>query len=108
LFGPFLYFIPYGYATGVVAEKISMSFTVIISIILAAISFIADVKHRAGIHRTIVWSLIAGVLFCLKDVEVFIWIMAICSLADEMIFVRLKDYYATALVASKEIDRRIP
>lgn len=106
LFGPFLYFIPYGYMIGEVTQKVSMSFTIILSVVLAAISFIVDVKHRAGLHRSIMWALIAGVLFCLKEVEVFIWIMAVCSLIDEMIFTRLRDYYKSALISNKEIDRR--
>ena len=65
LFGPFLYFIPYGYVTGEVTQKISMSLTIVLSIILAALSFVIDVKHRAGLHRSMMWALIAGVLFCL-------------------------------------------
>lgn len=34
--------------------------------------------------------------------------MAATSVIDELIFVRLKDYYKTALISNKEIDRRQP
>lgn len=106
LFGPLLYFIPYGYITGETVQKISMSFTVVLSLVLALISLITGVRARAGLHRTILWVLMAGVLFCLQEVKVFIWIMCITSILDELIFVKIKDYYKTAVISNKEIDRR--
>lgn len=106
LFGPLLYFIPYAYITGEVGHKIALSMTIIASVVLAVISLVVAVNHRAGLHRTIMWFLIAGVLFCLTEIKTFIWIMAITSVIDELVFVRLKDYYKTALISNKEIDRR--
>jgi hypothetical protein len=106
MFGPLLYFIPYGYITGVTVAKIGMSFTIILSVVLAAISALVGVASRAGLHRCILWALMAGVLFCLKEVEVFIWIMCGTSILDELVFTKLKDYYASALISNKELDRR--
>ena len=106
LFGPLLYFIPYGYVTGDVVEKICLSLTVTVSIVLAMISMIVSVTSRAGLHRCIMWTLIAGVLFCLKQIQTFIWIMCIASILDELIFVRLKERYRIALISNKELDRR--
>lgn len=106
LFGPLLYFIPYGYITGETVEKIGMSFTVIISVVLAVISIIISAIHRAGLHRCIMWVLISGVLFCLKEIQTFIWIMAITSILDELIFTKVRDHYKAALISNKEIDRR--
>lgn len=107
LFGPFIYFIPYGYITGEMGDKVIMSFSVVTSLILALISAITDIKHRAGLHRVILWGLIIGVLFCLQQVKTFIYIMALTSIVDEIIFVRLKDYYKAAEIANKEMDRRV-
>ena len=107
LFGPLLYFIPYGYITGETIEKIGMSFTVITALILSMISILVSATHRAGLHRCIMWVLIAGVLFCLEKVQVFIWIMAITSILDELIFTKVKDHYKAALISNKEIDRRV-
>lgn len=107
LFGPFLYFIPYGYITGEVTQKICMSFSVILSMLFAVFSIIIDAKQRAGLHRCILWILIIGVLFCLKEIQAFIWIMAITSIIDELVFTRLADYYKTALISNKELDRRL-
>ena len=106
LFGPLLYFVPYGYATGAVVEKIAMSFTVIASVILALISIIVSVTARAGLHRCIMWILITGVLFTLPEIQTFIWIMAITSILDELVFTKIRDHYKAALISNREIDRR--
>ena len=106
LFGPFLYFVPYGYYISENTQRISMSFSLVLSAILVIISFIIDVKHRAGIHRSIMWCMIAGVLFCLRKVEVFIWIMCITSILDEFVITKVRDFYKQALLSNKEIDRR--
>lgn len=106
LFGPLLYFIPYGYITGETVSKIGMSFTVILSVVLAVISLLFSVTARAGLHRCIMWILISGVLFCLKEIQVFIWIMAITSILDELVFTKIRDHYKAALISNKEIDRR--
>lgn len=107
LFGPLLYFIPYGYVTGETVEKIGMSFTIIASVILAVISILVSVTARAGLHRCIMWILISGVLFTLKEIQVFIWIMAVTSILDELIFTKVRDHYKAALISNKEIDRRM-
>ena len=106
LFGPLFYFIPYGYITGETIEKIGMSFTVITALILSMISILVSTTARAGLHRCVMWVLIAGVLFCLTEVQTFIWIMAITSIIDELIFTKLKDHYKAALISNREIDRR--
>lgn len=106
LFGPLLYFVPYGYATGAVVEKIAMSFTIIASVILALISILVSVTARAGLHRCIMWILITGVLFTLQEIQLFIWIMAVTSILDELVFTKIRDHYKAALISNKEIDRR--
>ena len=106
LFGPLLYFVPYGYVTGETVEKIGMSFTIIASVILAVISILVSVTARAGLHRCIMWILITGVLFTLQEIQVFIWIMAVTSILDELVFTKIRDHYKAALISNREIDRR--
>lgn len=106
LIGPFLYFVPYAFVTGEVVSKLALSFATLFSLILGAISFIVDIKHKAGLHRSMLWTMIGGVLFCLSSVRPFIWIMAIVSLIDELIFVPIKDHYKTATATNREIDKR--
>lgn len=107
LIGPFLYFLPAAFIGGEVVSKIVLGFSTVVSIILALISFLVDFKHRAGLHRSIMWTLIAGILFCLSSIKPFIWIMAIASIFDELIFTKLKDHYHTAHLTNAEIDKRI-
>lgn len=106
LIGPFLYYLPYGYIHGETTDKISMSITIVIAVVLAVISFVVDVSHRSNLHRSIIWVLISGILFCLKEVEVFIWIMCIASILDELIFTKVRDHYKLLYKTNKEIDRR--
>lgn len=106
MFGPLLYFIPLGYATGETTTKVTMSLTVVISIVLAFISLVVDVRSKQGLHKSIMWILMAGVLFALEEVKVFIWIMCITSVLDELVFVKMKDYYKACLISNREIDRR--
>lgn len=107
LIGPFVYYLPAAFILGEVVQKISLGLTVILAIVLAAISFIVDVTHRAGLHRTILWLLIIGIMTCLARVQTFIWIMAITSILDELIFSRLANKYKTIKNTNKEIDKAL-
>lgn len=107
LLGPFLYFLPYAFITGAVVSKIALSFTVIIALVLSALTLLMDIKHRAGMHRGIMWLLIAGILVCLTAVKPFIWIMAGVSILDELVICKVKDHYKTAAATNKEIDKRM-
>ena len=107
LLGPFFYFIPVAFITAEIVSKIALSFTIVLSLILAAFSLLVDVKHRAGLHRGIMWSLIAGVLFCLSAVKPFIWIMAIVSILDELIIIPIRDRARFKKATNREIDKRL-
>ena len=107
LIGPFLYFVPYAFIVGEVASKLVLSMSLITSFILAGISFLVDFKHRAGLHKSIVWLMIAAILFCLTSVKSFIWIMAGVSLMDELIFCPIKGHYHRKHIINKEIDQRL-
>lgn len=106
IFGPLFFYIPYGFVTGEPAEKIGLSFTLLATVFLILINIIVDQEHRAGLHKTIMWVLIIGVLFVLEDIKPFIYVMATTSIIDELIITKIKDYYKTALISNKEIDKR--
>lgn len=106
LFGPFLYFIPYAYIIGETADKIILSFSVVVCLILTFISFIIDVSHRSSLHKSIFWLALIGILFCLNEIRVFIYIMAFCAIIDELIITRMIEYYRAAGIANKQIDKR--
>lgn len=106
LFGPLSYYVIKAYIHGEPVEKVGISFTLIVSIILAVMSIVIDIKHRAGIHRSIMWLLIAGILLCLQEIKTFIWLMATTSIIDELIIVKAKEHYKVAYISNKEFDKR--
>lgn len=104
--GPLLIFVPYAFIVGEVVSKVALGLTGITALILLVFSLLVGVKNRAGLHRSIVWLLIAGIMFCLKNIQSFIWIMAATTIVDELFITRLKDKYKTAYNTNLEIDRR--
>lgn len=106
LFGPFLYYIPSSFINGQPGEKLALSLTMVVALILGAFSIIADAATKGNLIKTIMWTLVLGVCICLPKISTFIYIMAIISILDEIVIVRLRDKYKTAYLANKEIDRR--
>lgn len=109
LFGPFAYYIPYCFIKGETTEKIAVSLSLLTSLVLLVIAFIVDVKNRAGLSKTALWILILGVIYVLNSVNItiFVCIMAIISIIDELVFIKLRDNYMAKLNSNKEIDRRL-
>lgn len=106
LFGPLFYFIPYGYITGETAEKVGMSFSLIVTTIILLVSIVIDSTHRAGLHKTMLWVLVIGCMITLDKVRGFVYILAVVSILDELLFSPLLHSTRSKLVASKEIDKR--
>jgi FtsH-binding integral membrane protein len=106
LMGPLLYFVPYGYITGKTTEKIAMSFTIIASVFLLVTSIMVDVKHRAGLHKTIMWLLVIGCMITLDRVRTLIYLVAIASVIDELVIIPLRDSFRLKKKVNKEIDLR--
>lgn len=109
LFGPFAYYIPYCFIKGETTEKIAVGLSVLTAIILLVMAFIIDVKHRNGLNKTAFWILILGVIYVLNSVNItiLVCIMAVISIIDELVFIKLRDLFAAKLNANKEIDRRL-
>lgn len=107
LLGPFFYFIPAAFIAGEVVQKLALGLTTILALVFAAISLLVDVKHRAGLHRSILWILVLGLLMSLAAIKPFIWIMAIASIVDELVFVKLAEHFKTVKNTNKEIDKAL-
>ena len=107
LFGPLLYFIPYAYVVGEVGRKLALSLFLIVALCLSVVAIISDAKTRGGLAKSIMWILVIGISICLQEVKVFVYIMAIVSVIDELVIVRLRAKYKDAYAANKEIDRRM-
>lgn len=108
VFAPIIGFVIYGYVTGETVEKVCLSMTVVAGILLGVISFITSSSaSKNGLNRIVVWVLIIGIMFCLEDLRVFIFIMAATSILDEAVIVKLKDRYEELYRTNKEIDKRL-
>lgn len=106
LFGPLLYFVPYAYVVGTAGRKLALSLFLIIAFCLSVVSIITSAKTRGGLAKSIMWLMVLGITLCLTEVKTFVYIMAIISIIDELIIVKLRDKYKTAYLANREIDRR--
>lgn len=107
LLGPFLYFLPAAFIAAKVVEKVALGLVTIVCLILAGISLLINVNHRAGLHRSILWILILAITTTFSAVKVFIYIMAIASILDELVFTKIADHYKTVKNTNKEIDRAL-
>lgn len=106
LFGPLLYFIPYAYGMGEVGHTLVLSLFLIVALCLSVVAIISDAKTRGGLAKSIMWILIMGISICLIEVKVFIYIMAIVSIIDELFIVKMRAKYKDAYAANREIDKR--
>lgn len=106
LVGPFCYFVPCAFVEGTNGGKVVMSLGLVIAMILLVFSIMSDIKHRAGLHKSVIWILVGAVMSCISIDIAFIWTMVAVSLTDELLVCPLKDYYKSALIANKEIDKR--
>lgn len=106
MFGPCIVFVVIGYKQGETAEKLTLSMTIVLAIVLAVLGLILDVKHRGSLHKSILWILVLGIMSCLEEVKNFIYVLAIVSLVQELLISRLKDRYSELTRTNKEIDRR--
>lgn len=106
MLAPVIYFAIFVIVTGAVVEKVAMTLDIIVVLILGVLSIFSDVRHRGGLHKTMLWAMIAGIVWCLERANTFIIIMAICSILDELIFVKQMNKYAELTRTNKELDRR--
>lgn len=106
LFGPLFYFVPYAYIVGTAGRKIFLSVFLVVSLCLSIISVITDAKTRGGLAKSVMWLIILGITCCLNEVKIFVYIMAIVSIIDELVVVRLRERYKNSYLANREIDKR--
>lgn len=85
-----------------VREKVALSMTIMIVLILTLISFVNKVALRSRL-----WILLIGVYLCLKEVLTPLILIACCQILDELIVSPLKHCYSNKLKISKEIDKRV-
>ena len=114
LFGPLFYYLPYAIHTVTKSNNVinttTLGLCACTCIILFIINLLSEAKHRAGLHKSIFWVMLTGVVICLEQmgqVKSFIYVMCITSVLDEIIFSKLKDYYKEKYMINREIDKAL-
>lgn len=83
-------------------EKVALSMTVFIVLIMTAVSLFSRIELRSRI-----WIILIGLYACLDYIMIpLIWI-ASCQVIDELVICPLKRHYKSKLFISKEIDKRV-
>ena len=88
--------------SNLVHEKITLSMTVLVVVILTIISFINKIALRSRL-----WIIMLGVYFCIGEILTPLIIVAVCQIVDELIICPLKKYFKTKKTINKEIDKRL-
>ena len=102
-FVPIMFYIVKGYIEAdLTTEKVGLTCTIMIAIILTAINFLLKYNIRSTL-----WILLLGIYFCLDNILVMIIIIAVGTILDEFILTPLKKSYKNKYTINKEIDRRL-
>ena len=105
MLGPLVFFSIRGLIAAQDGYRVVLPMTISASILLACIGLMVDVKYKAGIFKTVMWTMVLAITYSLNQVKTFVWILAISSILDECFFRPI--YYNTKqkLMVSKEIMR---
>ena len=83
-------------------EKVGLTCTIMISIILVAINFIFKYHIRSTL-----WILLLGVYICLDNILLMIILIAVGTILDEFLLTPLKKSFKNKYTINKEIDKRL-
>lgn len=105
MLGPLVFFSIKGLIAAQDGYRVVLPMTISASILLACIGLMVDIKYKAGIFKTVMWTMVLAITYSLHQVKTFVWILAIASILDECFFRPI--YYNTKqkLMVSKEFMR---
>ena len=83
-------------------EKVALTMTVFIVLILTLVSIINKITLRSRL-----WIILIGVYVCLGEILEPLIVIAFCQIADELVICPLKEHYKRKLTINKEIDKRV-
>lgn len=87
---------------GIIAEKVALSASVFIVIMLSAVAYVNKTTMRSRI-----WILLLGLYVCLDTILTPLLIIAITQILDEWIINPLAKSYRNKLTINKQIDKRM-
>lgn len=82
-------------------EKVALTMTVFVMLILTIISIINKITLRSRL-----WIILIGVYICLGEILVPLIVVAFCQIFDELLVCPLMNHYKAKLTINKEIDKR--
>lgn len=103
MFCPVAVYVVKGYIEAdLTTEKVGLTCTIMISIILVAVNFIFKYHIRSTL-----WILLLGVYFCIDNILAMIILIAVGTILDEFILTPLKKSFKNKYTINKEIDKRL-
>ena len=85
-----------------VVEKVALSSTIFITLILSAIGWVNKTTMRSR-----VFIILIGLYICLDFMMTPLIIISICQILDEWIAAPLSKHYRSKLSINKELDKRL-
>lgn len=103
LFVPIFVYVIKGYIEAdLITEKVGLTCTIMISIILVVINFILKFHIRSTL-----WILLLGIYFCIDNIFTLIVLIAVGTILDEFLISPLKKSFKNKYTINKEIDKRL-
>lgn len=87
--------------SALVVDKVTLTMTVLIVLILSAVAFLNKTTMRSR-----VWVITLGLYFCLDSFITPILVIAITQIVDEWIMAPLSKAFKQRYVINKQIDKR--
>ena len=98
---PVAYYMILGFIYGGVTEKLILSITFVIALILLVINLVFKFHIRSTI-----WIIVLGIYFCIASILPLLLMVAIGNIIDEFLLSPLHKMYHNKAIINREIDRR--
>lgn len=103
LIAPIGYYTTVAFIAGTVVEKVSLGALATLAVIMVAINALLKLHLRSPL-----WIMLVGVYLVLDYILPLILIIAITTIADELIFTPLCKKFKNKATINGEIDKRLP
>ena len=100
---PIGYYTTMAFIAGTVVEKVSLGALATLAVIMVAINSLLKLHLRSPL-----WIMLVGVYLVLDYILPLILIIAITTIADELIFIPLRKRFKNKALINGEIDKRLP
>lgn len=85
----------------IIVEKVTLSMTLLIVLILTIVSWMNKIALRSRL-----WILLIGLYLCLDYIMIPVMLIAACQVLDELLVSPCRRSFKTKLTIHKELDKR--